>query len=315
MGEGLLFCLANETDLAVYEMSEGIYGGYDYLTLKFLNHLKDSDGRTLIAEKDGRAVGLQVMHFVDEKETVIVQGLRVHLGYRRQGIGKRLIQECRDYAKQNFPRVKVERFAMSATAVEHIDIVKKSEDALLDKVAIYRCSVNGNSSELSFCLRQLGINLHADLPRLSQTELFSLLQQGKLATILFKNRFIVNWELLEALASNISNGLSKEGDSIFATLSSRSVQCLSHSQWRPLVKCPQLVTSCYTLDEELLKAHIVAQLGNAIHSNIGETFLFTCFVDISLVKCASQLVFNDLSLKISEEFEYCDVYFYEKPFT
>ena len=71
--------LDNEADLpAVLEMSEGIYGGHDYFPQEFLNFVKDPNRRILIAEMDGKAVGLQAIHIVDEGETAIAHSLRVH---------------------------------------------------------------------------------------------------------------------------------------------------------------------------------------------------------------------------------------------
>ena len=104
---------AVEFDLAdVLEMSKGVYGDYDYFSGEFLNFLNDPSRRILIVEKEGKAVGLQVIHIIDEGETAIGQGLRVHVKYRDQGIGKRLIQESRNYVKENFPQVEFERYSV-----------------------------------------------------------------------------------------------------------------------------------------------------------------------------------------------------------
>ena len=86
------FRFAVKDDLpAVLEMSEGIYDGYDNFPCEFINLLNDPTRIILMAEKDGKAVGLRVMQIVDEGETAIGQCLRVHSQYRRQGIGKQLI--------------------------------------------------------------------------------------------------------------------------------------------------------------------------------------------------------------------------------
>jgi N-acetylglutamate synthase-like GNAT family acetyltransferase len=66
----VLIRLASEADLpAVLEMSKGVYGDNDYFLSEFLNFLNDPSRRILVAEKDGKVVGLQVVHIVDEGET------------------------------------------------------------------------------------------------------------------------------------------------------------------------------------------------------------------------------------------------------
>ena len=134
----VLIRIANEADLpAVLEISKGIYGDNNYFPGEFLNYLKDSSRRILIAVKDGKAVGLQVMLIIDEGETAIAHALRVHLSYRRQGIGKRLIEECRMYVKENFPQVKFERYSVTSQSKERLEIQKKSNDVIFHTVVFF----------------------------------------------------------------------------------------------------------------------------------------------------------------------------------
>lgn len=311
----LIFRLAVETDLqAVLEISYDVYGGHDYFIGEFLNFLNDQSRRILIAEKDRKAVGLQVMQIVDGRETVIAQALRVHLKYRCQGIGKRLIQECRDYVKEHFPEIKRERYTVTSEAIERLAIQKKSDDVLFHKIAFFGCFVDSNSFNLDSRLARCPSVRHLNVKHLSEIEFERALEQDCLKSILFKNQYIVHWQPLKPALSNIPNGLIKNGDSFFASFSGESVQSLSHSRWCPIVKSPQLFTACYTLDKELLKAHVVQQLENAVKQHPKETFLFVCLVDISLVDCASEFLLSDLSLKnLKEEFEkYYHLFFFEK---
>ena len=283
---------AVESDLAdVLEMSKGVYGNNDYFPGEFLNFLNDPSRRILVAEKAGKAVGLQVIHIIDEGETAIVQGLRVHLGYRGQGIGKRLIQESRNYVKENFPQVKFERYSVNSQSVERLGIQKKSDDLLFETIAFFPCVVNGNGQMKTQSACCINLNY------LNMAEFKDILSKGKLNKILFKDKYIVNWQPFKALVSNIPNGLLKDGDSIFASYAGESVESLSHSRWCPIEKCPQLCTVCYTQNDELLKAHVVKQLENAIQQHPGETFLFVPIVDTSLVDSTSQFLLKDLSLQ------------------
>ena len=265
----------------------------------------------MIAEKDGKAVGLQVVHIIDEGETAIAQSLRVHLEYRRQGIGKRLIEECRNYVKENFPQVKFERYASSTTSPERLAIQKKSNDVLFHTAVFFGCVVNGHLE--SHFSDQL-----ADLKKLDIIEFESVLMQSGVTDILFKNEFIINcrFQPFKALVSNIQHGMVKEGNSIYASYSGESIESLSTARWCPTEIRPRLVSVFYTLDKKLLQAHILKQLENAVLQHPGKTFTFVALIDKSLVDCVSQLLLNDLLLKISEDGfgikGYKCLYFFEK---
>jgi GNAT superfamily N-acetyltransferase len=199
----ILIRLADKADLPdILEMSKGIYGGHDYFPGEFINYLNDPNRRILIADKDGKAVGLQVVHIIDEGETAIAQSLRVHLEYRRQGIGKRLIEECRIYVKENFPQVKFERYAAN-TSPERLAIQKKLNDVLFHRAVFFGCIVNGNASELKSHLESHFSDQLVDLKKLNGIEFESVLSQKCLANILFKKEFIINcrWQPFKALVS------------------------------------------------------------------------------------------------------------------
>ena len=294
------FRLAAKTDLPdVLEMSEGVFGGIDYLPIEFLNYLRDPNRQILIAEIDGKPVGLRVLHIVDDGETVGCSCLRVHAKYRGQGIGRRIIKESRDFVKRNFQRVKFEKFSVSSEAVERLSIQKTSEDVLFHKSGLLKYFVNINAEEFS----RLASFIPTNMECVNKTEFENILSQEKLCGILFKGNYIAQWQPFKPLVSNIPNGLYKEGDSMFASYSEQSdVEALSHGRWSATAsKCPQLFTVCYTLDKKLLKTHLAKQVQNAILQHPGEVFLFVCVVDTSLVECASQLLMNDLSLKKSAE--------------
>jgi hypothetical protein len=175
----------------------------------------------------------------------------------------------------------------------------------------FGCVVNGH-------LESHFSNQLADLKKLNGIEFESVLRQNVIANILFKKEFIINcrWQPYKSLVSNIRHGLFKDGDSIYASYSGKSIESLSTARWCPTEICPRLVSVFYTLDKKLLKAHILEQLENAVLQHPGETFIFDPLIDASLVNCASQLLLNDLVLKFSQDsfgmkgYKYVD--FFEK---
>ncbi|XP_028407505.1 histidine N-acetyltransferase-like [Dendronephthya gigantea] len=305
--------VANEADLpAVLEISEGIYEGLDYFPYEFLNLLDDPNRTILIAEMDGKAVGLQVMHVIDEGEAVLAHSLRVHYKYRCQGIGRRLIQESRNYVKANFPQVKFERYLTGNDA--RLAIQKKSDDVPIHEVVYFLCLVNNHLSELSR-LKSYLTDQTIDLKLLNKAELERILNQDKLRKILFKEKYIGVRQPYKPLASNISNGLFKDGDdAMFVSYSGESVESFSHSRWIQTNSRPQLKSVCYTLNKELLKIHLLKQLEQAIQQHPGETFIFLPMIDTSLAKCTTDFLFKEMYLKtLGDEFKaYYNLYYFEK---
>ena len=181
----------------------------------------------------------------------------------------------------------------------------------------FACVVNGNVSMLNSRFASHLSDQSADLEYLNKIEFESVLRQGKIDDILFKDKYIVLWQPFKALVSNIQNGLFKVGDSVYGSYCGESIESLSHARWCPIEKCPQLFTVCYTQDEKLLKAHFLKQLENAILHHRGETFIFVPVIHTSLVDYASQLLLNDLLLKhIKDDFgtqKYYYLHFFEKP--
>ncbi|XP_028407503.1 histidine N-acetyltransferase-like [Dendronephthya gigantea] len=313
----VVFRLANEADLpAVLEMSEDIYGGHDYFVSEFLKFLNNPNRKILIAEMDGKTVGLRVMHIVDEGETVIGHSLRVHFQHRCQGIGRQLIQECRNYVKDNFPQVKFERYLTGNAA--RLAIQKKSDDVKFHEAVAFARLVKSNASELNSRLASYSTHQTTDLKQLNKTELERILNhsQDQLRKILFKGKYIGVRQPFKALASNITNGLFEDDDAMFVSYSGESLLSLSHSRWYPVAERPRLNIVCYTLDKELLKFHLVKQLEYSITQHLGETFIFAPMIDTSLVESTNDFLSKDLSLKTLRDGAkaYHNLYFYEKSF-
>ncbi|XP_028407506.1 histidine N-acetyltransferase-like [Dendronephthya gigantea] len=305
--------LASEADLpAVKEVSEDVYGGHDYFLGEFLNFLNDPNRRVFIAEMDGKVVGLRAMHIIDEGETVIGHSLRVHYKKRCQGIGTRLVQESRNYVKAKFPQVKFERYATHT--VERLSILRKSDDVQFHEAGLFECLVNADVSKLSPRLASYSTEQITDLKLLNKTELERILNQDKLRKISLKGKYIGIREPIHAIASNITNGLFKDGDTMLASYSGESVESLSNSRWCKTLTCPHLMSVCYTLDKQLLKIHLVKQLEQAIQQHSGEMFTFALMIDISLVECTTEFLFKNLSLKKSRDGvkAYDNYYFFEK---
>ncbi len=135
--------LAVKSDLsAVWEMSEGMYAGLDPLPLRFLQMLDDPQYTVLVAVKDDKAVGLRVIFIIDDGETAIFRGLRVHTGYQGRGIAKELMKASEGYVKQHFPRVKVFRYSVTSLSKSRLALQMKCDDRMSLKLTLCACLVD-----------------------------------------------------------------------------------------------------------------------------------------------------------------------------
>ena len=208
--------------------------------------------------------------------------------------------------KTNFPQVKVERCTIASASVGRVAIQKNSDEIITQQIPYFECFVNGNEApELVSRFQHYSADENSDnLTGLSKAGFENILKQGKLTSILFQNPYVVYWQPFKALLSNIPKGLFEDGDSLFASFSGESIECLSHSRWCQTMKHAELFTICYTLNPKLLKAHVIKQLENVMLQHPRQPFLFACFVDTSLVDYTSKLLLNDLCLtNLKEDFE------------
>ncbi|XP_059573883.1 probable N-acetyltransferase 16 [Alligator mississippiensis] len=106
----LQFSLAAESDFEeVVAMSEGIYGGLDYLPSRYHAWLREPQRTVVLAKRAGAVIGLQSVVIIDGGETALVEGLRVAPWERGKGVAGELQRFCAGLIKQQHPGVKVSR--------------------------------------------------------------------------------------------------------------------------------------------------------------------------------------------------------------
>jgi len=83
----------NSSDLKdILEISSKIWGGHDYLPSVIDEWLTDPKCHTYGVEADGRIVAVGNLRLVDRGKTGWMEGLRVHVDYRRKGYADMLTQ-------------------------------------------------------------------------------------------------------------------------------------------------------------------------------------------------------------------------------
>jgi len=84
----------NSSDLKdILEISSKIWGGHDYLPSVINEWLTDPKCHTYGVEADGRIVAIGNLRLVDNKKTGWMEGLRVHVDYRRKGYAEMLTKQ------------------------------------------------------------------------------------------------------------------------------------------------------------------------------------------------------------------------------
>ncbi|CAB4017532.1 histidine N-acetyltransferase-like [Paramuricea clavata] len=295
--------LAVKTDLsAVWEMSEDIHAGLDTLPHSFLQMLDDPQHTVLVAVKDGKAVGLRAVLIVDDGETAIFRGLRVHMAYRGRGIAKELMKVSEGYVKQHFPRVQVIRYSVTSQNKSRLALQMKCNDRMILKLALCACVVEPSRKTDSVLQRYSTATSSTRAKELNINNINIFLKQNKLDDVLFNSSFFVNFVSFRAIESNISNGLIDDKHNFFASSTDNTVESLSQSCRIVAVKFPKWCVTLYKMDENLLEIHLIKHLKKAILRDSEEKFAFICVFHVSLVKHVSKFLLHELALKNIDDF-------------
>ena len=298
--------LAAKSDLsAVWEMSNGLYGGLDTLPYTFLHMLDDPQHTVLVVVKDGKAVGLRVIHIIENGETAIFEGLRVHAAYRGQGIAKQIMKASEQYVREHFPGVKVIRYSVSTRDKSRLALQVKYDDRVSFKLAICACFVD--PSKTASILQQYVIAFKStNVKEVNIKDInMHLKSHIKLDHVLFHNNFFVTFAPLKAVVSNIDHGLINDEQNFFASITDNgAVKSFSQSHRTVAVKCPRWCVTLYTMDENLLEIHLVNHLIKAMKQDTEDTFAFVCFFRVPLLKRVSNFLLHELALKNIDS--YCE---------
>ncbi|XP_026871356.2 N-acetyltransferase 16, like isoform X1 [Electrophorus electricus] len=107
---GLTFWLARPQDFdEVMAISNGIYGGKDYLPHRYHTWMTEPGRVVIIARRSGKLVALDSGLVVDGGQTVVMEGLRVCMSERGHGVAGVIQQVTDSYVKQVYPSVNTKR--------------------------------------------------------------------------------------------------------------------------------------------------------------------------------------------------------------
>uniref|UniRef100_UPI00398ED685 probable N-acetyltransferase 16 isoform X2 n=1 Tax=Pristiophorus japonicus TaxID=55135 RepID=UPI00398ED685 len=112
--QGLEFCLAEEAHFEqVMSISGDVYGGIDYMPVRYRGWIREPDRRVVLAKKEGRVIALVSVNVVDDGHTAVVEGLRVAPAERGKGVAGLIQRHCLELTKAQFPELELRRCTRS----------------------------------------------------------------------------------------------------------------------------------------------------------------------------------------------------------
>ncbi|KAK5893845.1 hypothetical protein CgunFtcFv8_006679 [Champsocephalus gunnari] len=214
---GLQFSVATEEDFdEIMGMSQGIYGGLDYLPTRYTDWLQETNRTVILARKQGKVIALESVVVIDDGETMLVEGLRVAPQERGKGVAGVLLRFCSDLVKSKFPDVKVTRL----TRDDQLGPKDFQKYRLITKQGILL--MRFRAEELKLRLSDLGLgDIESSLStsfkpppvRLNNTAIRQLyLTSDRMHGVLPNATIIQDWQPFKLLPSNMAIVLKKDID-------------------------------------------------------------------------------------------------------
>ncbi|CAH1247786.1 NAT16 [Branchiostoma lanceolatum] len=139
----LTFRLASHGDYdAVMRISEGIYGGTDYLPAKFHSWIDNSDVTVFLATVGDQVVGLKASKVMESGTAFITKASRVAPNWTGQGIDRQLSLHLDTWMRQNHPTVKYKRSVTMSDSPRAESLKRKMHFIFNLPLAYYQCGPN-----------------------------------------------------------------------------------------------------------------------------------------------------------------------------
>ncbi|XP_053318862.1 probable N-acetyltransferase 16 [Spea bombifrons] len=199
----LEFVLATDKEFEeVVSISEGIYGGLDYLPSRYHSWVGEKDRMVVLAKKGGDVIALLSMFVVDGGQTALLEGLRVAPWERGRGVAGVLQRFCCQLVKHRYPSVKV----MRLTRDDKLTPKELNKYRVIAKQGILL--VRFNAPDLSARLSSLALTPGPSRPPppilLTPDDVRDVfLERGGLLKDLLPNQTIIqDWQPFQALPDN-----------------------------------------------------------------------------------------------------------------
>ncbi|KAF4089243.1 hypothetical protein AMELA_G00064290 [Ameiurus melas] len=213
----LQFTVATEEDFDdIMAISQGIYGGLDYLPTRYQAWLQETNRTVILARKQGKVIALESVCVIDDGETMLVEGLRVAPQERGKGVARVLLRFCSQLVKLKYPEVKVSRL----TRDDKLGPKDFQKYRLITKQGILL--VRFRAEDLKLRLTDLGLNVGIEgdnlapssTPvRLEAADVHQLfLSSEAMQDVLPNGTIVQDWQPFKPMPSNMEILLKKDID-------------------------------------------------------------------------------------------------------
>lgn len=251
---------------AVLEMSEGIYQGHDGTPHLFKQWLQKDNVVVLIATYEEKAIGLCAVCIVDEGQTFISKGLRIHSLFRGKGLGTKFVMAVRQFVRNKFPKVIRERYTLGNTHHARLAIATKMGDKFLYEQDSYAFVVKQDKFQIS----KLGL-WASHMSLVCQYDVEKFKEALHRSQEIFKQDIILaDYNPYQAIPSNV-NLCMEPGDYIFADVpQTDQLRSLSHGRINPTANFTQWVVTLFGNDVALFQGHLLINLKTACQNIQGD---------------------------------------------
>ncbi|KAI8499658.1 histidine N-acetyltransferase [Branchiostoma belcheri] len=262
----LTFRLATHDDFAgVVAMSEGVYGGLDYLPSHYHAFIDDPQRLVVLAELDCQIVGLSSAFIVDGGEVYIEKALRVAESCRGLGISRRLTEHVDRLVRSHFPTVERKR-KLVADAGKIESLKKKGMEVVCRlPTTTFVDEPNSRGSQGACAIRATNNifgTIENNLPtlpevrRLHADDLPSVLRPEVSRKLLTNGLMSGRWDALNFCEENFLY-LLNNGFSLFADHTEPFVESFSFGKCFQVPSGLQYFVDLHASEERHVKAHLL----------------------------------------------------------
>ncbi|CAH1257241.1 NAT16 [Branchiostoma lanceolatum] len=290
----LEFRLATHEDFhEVVRMSEGVYGGLDYLPSHYHAFIDDPHRLVVLAELDCQIVGLSSAFIVDGGEVYIEKALRVAESCRGLGISRRLTDYVDQAVRSHFPAVERKRkLVVDAGKIQSLK--KKGMEVVCNLQTTSFVDEPHDRSNQRACAIRAANNLPAvptlpELRRLNEDDLHSVLHPEVSRNLLTNGLMSGRWDPLNFCEENFLYMLNN-GYSLFSDDTKPFVESFSFGKCFEVPSGLQYFVDLHVSDVKHLKSHLLKH------------FVEMCRCDTQLPIYLTVSVINEAMVEAVESF-------------
>ena len=318
--EEIKWRLAKADDFGdVVKLSEGIWGGYDFIPIVFHEWLQRENVAIMLLYAGRNLIGLEAGCIVDSGKTLVRRGGRIAPNLRGQGLLRTIVHAWHEYVRANLPKISRERMAtFPEIKTESVNPFKKILER--DELSFFvEESPKGNFNRRDIYPNEVLSPVENELKIESCTqEYFSnvILSSAETQKLFPNNVLLFDWCPYEPLRANIELFLGKNHHLYFFVEKcsvKRILRSFSYGVHTQTVITEKWEATVYTDDPAVFEAHLLHQFKLAREIIEGK-FTFFSVQDRIMTPFARRALREILQLKEANLLNGETMKVYERPF-